>query len=142
MTIKLPQLLIYIAASALIVLLAVAGYMASIPSPAQYWGFVPELSPIQAAESSFAEHDYRFLGARVINNQLEEGEFVFEIFQCSDHPSGHRDPRSFANYAELDGMDAWDKAENIRRYARAYNLTLLDLFEKNTDTRCSTYDLR
>lgn len=132
----------YTAGSVLIVLLAVAGYLASIPSPAQYWGFAPDVSPIQAAERSYSEDDYRFLGARVINNQLGEGEIVYEIFRCNDHPSGHSDPKSFANYAELEGIDAWNKAENIREYARVYNLALLDLFETNSDTRCSTYDIR
>lgn len=142
MTIKLPQLLMYTAASAVVVLLATAGYLASIPSPGQYWGLDPELSPVQAAERSFASNDLRFLGARVRNNQLEEGKLVYAIFRCSDHPSGLGDPRDFANYAELDGIGAWDGVESIREYAYDYNVSLLELLESETPTRCSVYDIQ
>lgn len=136
------RLLIYTAASALIVLLAAAGYMASIPAPGQYWGLDPKLSPVQAAERSFASSDFRFLGVRVHYSQVEEDEFVYAIFRCSGHPSGLGDPRDFANYAELDGVDAWEKVEGIGDYAYDYNISLLALLESKTAATCSVYDIR
>jgi len=123
------------------VLLAVAGYVSSVPSAGQYWGLDPNISPEAAAEEAFTEGDFRFLGARIYFKESKEAEMVYGIFNCVDHPLGNGWPNSYARYAELDGMDARAIADSIRDFADSYNFRLWDLLEEHTDTRCSGYDV-
>ena len=141
MIVRFPQLLFLSAGFLLVVLLAVAGYVIFVPSPAQYWGLDPDLSPTQAAEQAFADGDYRFLGARVILEQGNEAEIVYGIFNCVDHPSGKGRPGAYTRFAELRGMDAWATADSVRDFADTYNFRIQELLEEHTDARCSGYDV-
>ena len=141
MKLGLSQILFLSAGVAVIVLLAFAGYIASIPSAAQYWSIDPEKAPEQAAEEAFAAGDYRFLGVRIQHEGEKESEFVYAIFRCADHPLGGVRPKDYAHFADIDGMDAWSSADSMRPFADAYNYRLWDLLEEHTDAKCSRYDV-
>jgi len=141
MTIRLSQLLFLSAGLAVVVAMVVIGYVSLVPSDSQYWDIDPKLSPEAAAEAAFTAGDYRFLGSRVYFGEAKEGEVVYGISGCRNHPLGNGRSKAYANFAELRGEDAWAKLDSIRDYADAYNIRLWDLLETYTDTTCYGFDL-
>ena len=141
MKISLTQLLFALVGASVAVLLAVAGYVSLVPSDGQFWGIDPKLSPETAAEQAFADGDYRFLGARVFFKEAKEAEVVYGISGCRNHPLGDSRTKSYANFAELRGAEAWANFDSIRDFADSYNFKMWDLLEKDTDTRCWGFDV-
>ena len=141
MKISLTQILFVLVGASLAVLLAVVGYVSLVPSDGQFWSIDPELSPESAAEIAFTDGDFRFLGARVFFKEAKEAEVVYGISGCRNHPLGDGQPKTYANFAELRGADAWGNFDSIRDFADSYNFRLWDLLEERTDTKCWGFDV-